>query len=334
MESSLKTLLISAEDQKIIMVGRLKDAISVVETAFMSKISGNIVLPDKISIVFNEETQNRINCMPAALLEDRIYGVKWVSVFPNNPKHGLRNVSGTMTLSELEHGQTLSIMDAGYLTEIRTAAVGAVAAKYLSRENSESIGFIGAGHQARRHLEMIKEVRPSLKKCYVSSRTQTTVNDFILEERLLHPEMEFIACGNSYESAVCDADIIVTAISGQEDLLKARWIKSGALYIHVAGWEDEYAVAKKADKIVCDDWESVKHRTQTISRMYKEGLLSDTDIYGDLEEIIAGKKAGRNKEEEFIYFCSVGLAFIDVSFANYFFTRCNEMNLGTKYSFS
>ena len=64
-------------------------------------------------------------------------------------------------------------------------------------------------------------------------------------------------------------------------------------YIHVGGWEDEYGVALKADKIVCDDWNASKHRTQTICRMYKEGLLKDKDIYADLAEIIAGQKKGR-----------------------------------------
>lgn len=333
MKSNPETLLISAEDQKRIFSGNLSDAVSVVEYALKKKVAGEVLLPDKISVVFDEATQNRINCMPGALLNDKLYGVKWVAVFPENPKEGYRNVTGTMILSELEHGHTLSVMDAGYLTEIRTAAVGATAAKYLSKEGSKVIGFIGAGQQARRHLDLVKCVRPGLKKCYVSSRTEATVEAFIEEERSLHPEMEFINCGNDYEAAVKDADIIVTAISGQEDVLKARWIKKGAFYIHVAGWEDEYAVPKKATKIVCDDWECIKHRTQTISRMYKEGLLTDEEIYGNLDEIVAGIKPGRGNEEEFIYFCSVGLAFIDVSFAKYAYEKCADKMLGMRFPF-
>ncbi len=334
MKNVPETLLISAEDQKRIFSTGYTDAIQVVEEGLAKRVRGEVLLPDKISVVFDEDTQNRINCMPGALLGDKLYGVKWVAVFPENPKFGYRNVTGTMILSDLDYGHTLSIMDAGYLTEIRTSAVGAMAAKYLSRKDSESIGFIGAGQQARRHLDLVKVVRPGLKKCYVSSRTEKTVTAFIEEERMLHPDMEFIACGNDYEAAVKNADIIVTAISGQEDVLKARWIKKGAFYIHVAGWEDEYAVPKKAAKIVCDDWECVKLRTQTISRMYKEGLLKDEEIYGNLEEIVSGVKAGRESDEEFIYFCSVGLAFIDVSFAKYVYKKCRENGLGTEFNFS
>lgn len=334
MDKPLETLLISADDQRCVFSGRIGEAVRVVEKSFRSRTEGKVILPDKTSVIFDEEKQNRINCMPGALTEDGVYGVKWVAVFPDNPKYGYRNVTGTLILSELKYGHTLSVMDAGYLTEIRTAAVGAAAARHLARKNAESIGFIGAGQQARRHLDLIRTVIPGLKRCYVSSRTEATVAAFIEEEKGLHSDMEFIACGDDYESAVKDADIIVTAISGQTDLLKAHWIKKGALYIHVAGWEDEYAVAKKASKIVCDDWESVKHRTQTISRMYREGLLRDKDIYGNLEEIISGKKPGRENDEEFIYFCSVGLAFIDVAFAGYVYEKCREMNKGTWYSFS
>lgn len=333
-KSNPATLLISADDQKKIFEKNMEAAIDVVEYAFKCKAADDIYLPDKISCIFDETTQNRINCMPGALLSDCLYGVKWVAVFPENPKEGYRNVTGTTILSELTHGHTLAIMDSGYLTDIRTAAVGATAARYLSKENSEVIGFIGAGQQARRHLDTVMAVRPSIRKCYVSSRTNKTVVDFIEEEKKLHPEIEFIDCGNDYEKAVRKADIIVTAISGQCDILKAEWIKEGAFYIHVAGWEDEYAVALKASKIVCDEWENVKHRTQTISRMYKNGIIKDKNIHGDLVDIISGKIPGRENKDEFIYFCSVGLAYIDVAFAKFVYEQAKKEKYGAEFCFN
>lgn len=333
MKTNPETLLISSDVQRKILENNLSCAIDVVEDALKKNVLGQVYLPDKISVVFDEATQNRINCMPGALLEDKLYGMKWVSVFPQNPKEGYKNVTGTIILSELTHGHTLSVMDAGYLTEIRTAAVGATATKYLSREDSETIGFIGAGQQAKRHLDMIKIVRPNLKKCYVSSLADGSVERFIEEKQKCHPDLEFVNCQDHYERAVENADIIVTAISGQEPILKAKWIKKGAFYVHVAGWEDEYAVPKKASKIVCDDWACIKHRTQTISRMYKEGLLRDEDIYGNLQEIVVEGKPGRENEEEFIYFCSVGLAFIDVSFAKYVYEQAKTQKLGSYFAF-
>lgn len=333
MRNNPQTLLISSDDQKKLLFQTLPDAISIVEDAFLKKQNGDIILPDKISVVFDDKTQNRINCMPGALLSDKLYGVKWVAVFPKNPKEGFSNVTGTMILSELEHGHTLSVMDAGYLTALRTAAMGATAAKYLARDDVETIGFIGAGQQARRHLDMLKIVRPKLKKCYVSSFPDGSVDSFIKEEMILHPDVEFVNCQDKYEEATKYADIIVTAISGQEPILKANWIKKGAFYIHVAGWEDEYAVPLMATKIVCDDWECIKHRTQTISKMYKEGLLKDSDIYGNLDEIVNGMKKARDNDDEFIYFCSVGLAYVDVAFAKYVYEKAKEFGVGTWFNF-
>ncbi len=323
MGSNFRTVLISKE-QVANLFRHMSVAVFLVEEAFRTFSKGNVMLPDKISQIFNQETQDRINCMPATLIDEKVCGVKWVSVFPNNPKVGINNVSGVVILSEIEHGLPIAVMDGTVLTSIRTAAVGACAVKYLSNKKSDTIGFIGAGREARTHLDMILSIKPGLKRCYVSSRSESTVSSFINEEKMKHPDLEIVGCGNNFERAVVNADIIVTATSSQADLLKAKWIKEGATYIHVGGWEDEYDVPRIADKIICDRWECVKHRGQTICRMFKEGLLQDSDIYSDLVDIITGDKPGRENEKEFIYFNSVGLAFIDVYFANWIYEQLKD----------
>lgn len=316
MEVVKETLLISHEEVKKLF-NDLSISVKLVEESFMIYDKENVILPDKISQIFNETSQERINCMSASLLDEQISGVKWVSVFPNNPKRGLKNVSGIIVLSNTENGYPLAIIDGTEITSIRTAAVGACAVKYLARQNSKTIGFIGAGKEARMHFKIIKSVMPLINKCYISSRTNSTVSNFIDEMKDVYKDVEFINCGNKYQEAIVDSDIIVTATSTQDDILKAAWIKKGATYIHVGGWEDEFDVVSKADKIICDRWESVKHRGQTVCRMYKKGLLHDSDIYADFNEIISFKKIGRSNDDEFIYFNSVGLAFIDIYFAKY-----------------
>ena len=84
-----------------------------------------------------------------------------------------------------------------------------------------------------------------------------------------------------------------------------------------------------ADKIVCDDWETVKHRTQTVSRCYKDGVITDANIYGNLIDVLSGEKAGRENDEEFIYFDAVGLAYVDVSIANAMYEKAKNAGLGT-----
>lgn len=302
---------------------------NLIEQTLVKEGTKDIIFPDKVSVVFDEGSQNRINCLPAGIKSQNVYGMKWVSVFPGNPhSYQVPNLSAVIVLSNLENGFPVAFMEGSLCSNLRTASVGATAAKYLAREDVESIGFIGAGEQAKSHFLGMMKVRPNLKTCYVSSRTDNSCKLFIEQMMRFYPSVKFINCGDQYKNAVSNADIIVTAISGQDTILKADWIKKGAFYCHVAGLEDEDAVALKASKIVCDDWNVVKHRTQTISRMYKAGILKDTDIYANLKDIILGNKHGRENDEEFIYFNSVGLSFLDVALANWMYKKVKEAKLG------
>lgn len=308
----------------------MKFALSIVEDAFVKYANDDVIFPDKVSVVFDQETQARINCLPAAIKSEKIYGMKWVSVFPQNPhQKGKANLTAVYILSELESGYPIAFMEGSFCSNIRTAAVGGVAAKYLARQDSKVIGFIGAGEQAKSHLLAMKAACPSINKCYVASRTTASEDNFVKQMICFCPEVEFVTCTNNYRMAVENADIIVTAISGQEKILQAEWVKDNAFYCHVAGLEDDFSVPKKASKIVCDSWEAVKHRTQTISQMYQLGLLKDADIYADLHEIITQKKLARETANEFIYFNSVGMSFVDTLLAYRMYQKCVGCGKGT-----
>lgn len=311
---------ISQEVVAEIFKGNADALFEVVEDAFMKYLHGDVLFPDKISQIFDQKTQNRINCMPATLLgEDMVCGMKWVSVFPTNASKGIQNVTGLMVLSEIENGFPIAVIDGTLATKMRTSAVGCVAAKYLAPSKVEKIGIIGSGEEARMHFALLKHMFPTIKECRVSSRKAESEEAFIARFNDIVKDVNFVACGNDSHKCAADADIIVTAISGQAPVLKAKDVTKGSLYIHVGGWEDEFEVALKAKKIVCDDWEASKHRTQTICRMYKEGILKDHDIYANLSDLISGRKKGRENDEEFIYFNSVGLSYIDLNFANYIY---------------
>ena len=138
------------------------------------------MLPDKISQIFNLETQDRINCMPSTLMKDGVCGVKWVSVFPENPhKFSSQNVSGVIILSELEQGFPIAVMDGTLITALRTACMGAIGAKYLARKDSHIYGTIGSGEQAKAHFVAIKQMFPQIDTCYVASRSGKGENQFI-----------------------------------------------------------------------------------------------------------------------------------------------------------
>ena len=306
--------------------------LSATEQGLIDYQNGRIMFPDKIVQIFDEATQDRINCLPATLLDKKVCGMKWVSVFPGNPvKYGKQNLSAIIVLSEIEKGYPVCVMDGTLCSNIRVSCIGATAAKYLSRENSETIGFIGAGEQAKMHLIGMKSVRPSLKVCKVAAKYAEEEKTFIANMQPLFPDMKFVACETNLEKAIRESDIAVTAVSCQAPLLKAEWIdkNAGVFYSHIGGWEDEYENVTQADKIVCDSWHVVKHRTQTVSRCYKEGLITDDDIHADLVDIVTGKKCGRENDKEYIYFNAVGLSYIDVTLANAMFEKAAAANAGT-----
>ncbi len=309
----------------------LRMAMEAAEHAMTAFAAGDVLFPEKIVQIFNQDTQERINCLPATFLPEKVCGVKWVSVFPPNPvKYGLQNLSAVIILSEIETGFPIAFMEGTLCSNMRVGAMGGIAAKHLSREDSEVIGFIGSGEQAKMHLIAMKTVRPGLKECRIGAKTDEEEAQFIREMAPLMPEMEFVAAGTDLQKATDGADIIVTATSAQAPLLKAAWMKPGAFYSHVGGWEDEYAVAKQCDKIVTDDWETVKHRTQTLSRMYKDGELADSDIHGNLIDLVSGAKPGRESPDERTYFNAVGLAYTDVGIAHAMYQRALEADAGSE----
>ena len=334
MDNHIQVKLISLEDIYKTKCFDLKQIIQIIEDSLLAYSNNEIILPDKISQIFNEELQTRINCMPSTLLKEGVCGVKWVSVFPNNPKlYNKQNVSGVILLSEITTGFPFAIVDGTLITALRTACLGAIGAKYLARKDSSVYGTIGTGEQAKTHFLVMKTLFPNIKTCYVSSRSNESELGFVDAMKTKFDDVEFIMCNGDYDLAARNADIIVTAVSCQAPLLKADSIKPGTFYCHVGGWEDEYDVPLKADKIVCDDWSSLKHRgSPTIARMYEKGLLKDSDIYANLPDIISGKKVGRETESEFNYFNSIGLSFVDVAVANYFYKEVTSKGLGTDWS--
>jgi ornithine cyclodeaminase/alanine dehydrogenase-like protein (mu-crystallin family) len=304
-------------------------AIGAAESALLAHRNGDVLFPDKIVQIFNQETQERINCLPATLLSEKVCGVKWVSVFPPNvPRFGLQNLTALFILSEIDKGFPIAVLEGTLASNIRVGAMGALAAKHFAPRDARVIGFIGSGEQAKMHLLAMKTVCPTLTECRVAARTAEEERQFLRELAPLVPDMELTSTGTDRARAMKGADILVTATSAQAPLLEAAWMKPGSFYSHVGGWEDEYAVARQCQKIVCDDWETVKHRTQTLSRMYQDGELRDSDLYANLDEVVAGEKPGREADDERVYFNAVGLAFVDVAIALAMYRRATGAGKG------
>src|SRR4029450_11645483 len=119
-------------------------AIRAAESALLAHRNGDVLFPEKIVQIFDQETQERINCLPATLLPEKVCGVKWVSVFPpNGPRFGLQNLTALFIVSEIEKGFPIAVLEGTLASNIRVGAMGALAAKAVARRAGRGVGWVG-----------------------------------------------------------------------------------------------------------------------------------------------------------------------------------------------
>ena len=173
----------------------------------------------------------------------------------------------------------------------------------------------GAGAQARTQLAAIALVRPITTVNVYDIRPESTAR-YIEEMSAKYPAIKFVpvADKNELASAVSGSDITVCVTLADLPIIEADWLKKGSLLMNMADYEVTYDCVKKADKIYCDNWDMIKHRMiSTVALMYKDGLIKDEDIDGQLGEVLLGRKAGRDNDEQIIYFNAVGMGITDIA---------------------
>lgn len=325
-------LYLSQEDVRAAGGLDMKMAMEAVERAFKLLNEGHVKIPDKIVMELppSERERGRMNALPAYIGGDwEVAGIKWIPSFPKNPyKHDLPRANALIILNDTQTGMPLAVMDGTLLSAMRTGAVGGIGAKYLAREDSEIVGLIGTGVQARTQAMAFKEALPNLKEIRGYRRTKEKLLKDVEEIKELTGIDTKAAA--SPRDAVEGADIVTTATMANEPIVKDAWMKEGSLFIHIGSYvEQEYAVVQHSDKIVVDDWEVVKHRrTPVLARMYDEGLIKDEDIYANLDEIVAGKKPGRVTNSERIFFAPIGMAHEDIAIASMIYRRAKRESIG------
>jgi ornithine cyclodeaminase len=223
----------------------------------------------------------------------------------------------------------LAVMDGTIVSAMRTGGVTGLAAKYFARRDSRVAGIIGAGTQNRTQLMALKEVLPELEKVRVYDLSEERSRTFAREVgESLGISVEAAA---RREDALKGADVIVSATTSKGPVVFAEDLEPGCFYSHVGGYEADYAVVEKADKIAVDDWYQIKHRmTQTLALMFDEGLIKDDVIYAELGDVASGKKPGRESEKEIVYFNSVGMAVEDIAVAKRVYDTALAKGTGIK----
>jgi ornithine cyclodeaminase len=254
-----------------------------------------------------------------------MYSLKTVAVFPDNPSRGLDAHQGTVTLFDGETGEVRVLMNASAITAIRTAAVSAVATRLLAREDAKVLAILGAGVQARSHLEALRLVR-DFDTVRIASRTTE-------HAEALAAEAGAEAVGSA-EEAVRDADVVVTATSATEPVLFREWLKDGAHVNAVGGRPPQMteldAATVAGSSFFVDRRESAEAEAGDYRAALDRGAIGPDHIRAELGEVVIGAHPGRTSPEEVTVFRSLGLAVEDLAAAEYVVQRARKEGAGTE----
>jgi ornithine cyclodeaminase len=265
---------------------------------------------------------------------ESVFGLKAICVFPGNTAKGKDAHQGGVLLFSGETGEPLALMNASAITEIRTAAVSAVATRLLAREDASDLAIIGSGVQARSHLAAIACVR-KLRRARVASRRLENARKFADEMRPRHAFP--VEPAATAEEAIRGADVIVTATTSHEPVLNREWISQGA-HINAVG---TYSFAARevdtatmvAAKLFVDRRESALNEAGDYLIAAREGAIGPEHIRAEIGEVLIGSSSGRETEEEITIFKSLGLAIEDLATAQYLYDKAQKAQAGTWVEF-
>jgi ornithine cyclodeaminase/alanine dehydrogenase-like protein (mu-crystallin family) len=306
----MKVLVLSEHEVHELLT--MQECIAVMEDALRALARGEVFNPLRMPLRA-PGAPGLLGLMPAWRGgETPYYALKEVCVFPENPKRGLDTHLGAVILHSGETGEPLAFMNASAITAIRTAAVSAVATKLLARRDASVLAILGTGVQAKAHRQAIPLVRD------------------VREIRL---------CGrnDSAEEAVRGADIIVTATSSREPVLRREWIRPGA---HINAVGSSIAAARELDgaavaaaSLFVDRRESTINESGDFLFAVREGLIDQSHIRAELGELLEGTAEGRTSEDEITLFKSLGLAVEDLAAAAFLFEKARRDRRGTWVEF-
>ena len=319
--SEQKILYLSQADVQATGV-TMQEVIDALETAFREHGEGRVEMPPKSGV--HSQPDAFIHAMPAYIPALHSIGVKWVGGYPDNQQRGLPYISGLLILNDEQTGLPLAVMDCTWITAKRTGAATALAAKYLARPESETIGILGCGVEGRSNLEALQVLFP-LKRVVAYDVVPANLERFC-SEVAEQWGLEVVKAKEPRE-AVAPCELVVTAgpiLHKPHATIKAGWLPEGAFasLVDFDSYWDGPAM-KEADKFCTDDVPQLEHYRSL-------GYFQDIPpIYASVGELVTGKKHGRESARERTMTCNLGLALDDMATAPIVYRRAIERGIGT-----
>jgi len=321
------------KQSEIKKMAKMDEIIESVETGYLEHARRRVQMPAKKYLYYRKHNGD-LRIMPCYLRNMDQSGVKNVNVHPDNPQnHGLPTVMGLIELVEPKTGFPVALMDGTWITNMRTGAAGGIATKYLARDNSETIGLVGAGKQAETQIMALNEVM-DIKNAKVFCRTCASRTRFA---KMISEKFGFsVEAVDSSKEAVTNVDVVVTSTPVKVPIIKSEWIREGT-HINAMGadapekQELETSLTLRS-KVVIDCWEQASHSGE-INVPVSTGQIRREDIQARIGDVIAGKSPGRQSDEEITIFDSTGLAVQDITTAWMIYEKALKEGNGQKINF-
>lgn len=299
----------------------MPEIIAALESMFREKAEGRVEMPPKPGV--HTMPDAFLHAMPAYIPAQKAAGCKWVGGYPGNQARKLPYISGLLILNDPETGIPLSVMDCTWITAKRTGAATAVAAKYLARPESESVGILGCGVQGRSNLEALHGVF-HLKLVRAYDLHKTVAERFAIE---MNEQLGLTVIPVSEPAAaVRGSDIVVTAgpiLRQPHATIQPGWLTEGA-FAALVDFDSYWSAGalREVDKFCTDDVRQMEH--------YREiGYFREIPaVHADLSELVTGRKPGRQTDQERTIACNLGLALEDIATAVLVYQRALERGAG------
>ena len=314
--------------KKVLDLGR---AIDITEQALRDHSEGRVIwsTPEDLAIKPEQGWQSWVT--GCALATEPVAGFRIRSIKAaggsrdvSRPPRGPRRI---LVLSDREGGEIRAIMDEDWCHAVRTAAAATVAMRVLARKNSNTMAMLGAGDTARAAVPVMARAF-NLKEIRVTSRTPQSRQSFAQE---VGQEYHLnIIPAESTEAALLGADVVISATTTSTPFVKEPWLGAGSTVYSIGKHQEmESSVYKNTDKFVVDSWLHCKNKSD-MQRLLKENYLSAGDLYAELPELLAGKKPGRQSDNERIFIRAIGLVNQDIALAQHIYQQALAQGVGTR----
>lgn len=311
----------------------MSECIDLMQRTMIAVSEGRVVLPLR-SILVMPGDRGMMGMMPGYLADPECFGVKLVSLIPRNKPPQYSSHLGLVLLFEAEHGQPVGLLDAAEITAIRTAAASGLATRLLARADAGDLALLGAGEQARSHLEAMMCAR-KLRRIRVWARDPAKAKAFADSEGSLHRVPIEVAA--TVRDAVAGADIVCTTTKARDPILLGDWLSPG-VHLNVVGSSiaaaaeiDTPAVVKSRFFVDCRN--STVNEGGEYLRALRSGAITPDHILAEIGEVANGSKEGRCSPLDMTLYKSLGIAPQDLASAHYILEKARAAGIGQVIDF-